>query len=116
MDVSLKIPQRISRLARLLDRENGDVVTSCLLAISAMISALAAETMPPKPDRYFNDYAGVVDQATASELNEQLAQFERDTSTQIRGRDLPHDAERIFGRRLHPAHRADLGRRPERTQ
>ena len=39
--------------------------------------------MPPKPDRYFNDYAGVVDQATASELNEQLAQFERDTSTQI---------------------------------
>jgi len=39
--------------------------------------------MPPKPDRYFNDYAGVVDQTTASELNEQLAQFERDTSTQI---------------------------------
>jgi uncharacterized protein len=39
--------------------------------------------MPPKPDRYFNDYAGVVDQVTASELNEQLAQFERDTSTQI---------------------------------
>ena len=39
--------------------------------------------MPPKPDRYFNDYAGVVDRATASELNEQLAQFERDTSTQI---------------------------------
>lgn len=47
------------------------------------IGALAAETMPSKPDRYFNDYAGVVDQATASELNEQLAQFERDTSTQI---------------------------------
>ena len=39
--------------------------------------------MPSKPDRYFNDYAGVVDRATASELNEQLAQFERDTSTQI---------------------------------
>ena len=39
--------------------------------------------MPPKPDRYFNDYAGVVDRALASELNEQLAQFERDTSTQI---------------------------------
>jgi uncharacterized protein len=54
------------------------------LAISAgMIGFLAAETMPPKPDRYFNDYAGVVDQATALELNEQLAQFERDTSTQL---------------------------------
>src|SRR5262245_45933552 len=48
-----------------------------------MIGALGAETMPPKPDRYFNDYAGVVDRATASELNEQLAQFERETSTQI---------------------------------
>jgi len=48
-----------------------------------MITALGAETMPPKPDRYFNDYAAVVDRATASELNEQLAQFERDTSTQI---------------------------------
>jgi len=48
-----------------------------------MIGALRAEIMPPKPDRYFNDYAGVVDQVTASGMNEQLAQFERDTSTQI---------------------------------
>jgi uncharacterized protein len=55
-----------------------------LLAIFAgMIRSLAAETMPPKPDRYFNDYAGVVDQAIGLELNEQLAQFERDTSTQL---------------------------------
>jgi uncharacterized protein len=48
-----------------------------------MIGALAAETLPSKPDRYFNDYAGVVDQGIASELNEQLAQFERETSTQL---------------------------------
>ena len=48
-----------------------------------MVGALAAETMPAKPERYFNDYAGVVDQGTASELNEQLGQFERDTSTQL---------------------------------
>jgi uncharacterized protein len=58
-----------------------------LLALIALcvgtVCALQAETLPSKPDRYFNDYAGVVDQATASELNEQLAQFERDTSTQI---------------------------------
>jgi uncharacterized protein len=39
--------------------------------------------MPAKPDRYFNDYAGVVDQATALRMNEQLAQFERETSTQL---------------------------------
>ena len=55
-----------------------------LFAIFAgMIGGLAAETMPSKPDRYFNDYAGVVDQPTALQLNEQLAQFERETSTQI---------------------------------
>ena len=48
-----------------------------------MMRALGAETLPSKPDRYFNDYAGVVDQGTASELNEQLAQFERETSTQL---------------------------------
>src|SRR6266446_4844676 len=57
------------------------------LALGALclgaVYALQAETLPSKPDRYFNDYAGVVDQATASKLNEQLAQFERDTSTQI---------------------------------
>lgn len=54
-----------------------------LAIFAGTLGALAAETMPSRPDRYFNDYAGVVDQATASELNEQLAQFERDSSTQI---------------------------------
>jgi uncharacterized protein len=45
--------------------------------------ALAAEVMPPKPDRYFNDYAGVVQKDVALQLNEKLAQFERDTSVQL---------------------------------
>ena len=54
-----------------------------LAIFAGTLGALAAETMPSRPDRYFNDYAGVVDQATAAELNEQLAQFERDSSTQI---------------------------------
>jgi uncharacterized protein len=52
-------------------------------AFIGLTGSLAAETMPSKPDRYFNDYAGVVDQATALQLNEQLAQFERETSSQI---------------------------------
>lgn len=43
----------------------------------------AAETIPPKPAGYFNDYAGVVPKPAALQLNEQLAQFERETSTQI---------------------------------
>ncbi|MEO8440174.1 MAG: TPM domain-containing protein [Spartobacteria bacterium] len=55
----------------------------CLAVFAGLLGTLVAETMPSKPDRYFNDYAAVVDQATALELNEELAQFERDTSNQI---------------------------------
>ncbi len=54
-----------------------------LALFAGMVGALRAETMPSKPDRYFNDYAGVIDQATALQLNEELAQFERETSTQL---------------------------------
>jgi uncharacterized protein len=45
--------------------------------------AFAAEVIPPKPAAYFNDYAGVVSKAASQRFNEQLAQFERDTSDQI---------------------------------
>jgi uncharacterized protein len=46
------------------------------------IESQAAEVIPPKPDRYFNDYAGVVSQSAALRFNEELAQFERETSDQ----------------------------------
>jgi uncharacterized protein len=39
--------------------------------------------IPPKPDRYFNDYAGIVSKEAADRFNEQLAQFERETSDQV---------------------------------
>jgi uncharacterized protein len=39
--------------------------------------------MPPKPAAYFNDYAGIVSNDAARRFNEQLAQFERDTSNQV---------------------------------
>jgi uncharacterized protein len=45
--------------------------------------SFAAEVIPPKPDRYFNDYAGVVSKEAANRFNEQLAQFERETSDQV---------------------------------
>jgi uncharacterized protein len=47
------------------------------------IEAQGAEVIPPKPDRYFNDYAGVVSKEAAQRFNEQLAQFERETSDQV---------------------------------
>ena len=61
--------------------------TSALL-VSALIvfcvkNLCAAETVPPKPAGYFNDYAGVVSKEAALRFNEQLAQFERETSNQV---------------------------------
>lgn len=43
----------------------------------------AAEVIPPVPAKYFNDYANVVSQTDADQFNQQLVQFERDTSNQI---------------------------------
>jgi uncharacterized protein len=54
-----------------------------LALLASAIAAHAAETIPPKPDRYFNDYAGVVSPGAAQRFNEQLAQFERETSNQL---------------------------------
>ena len=42
-----------------------------------------AEVIPPKPDRYFNDYADVVSKTAGLRFNEELAQFERETSDQV---------------------------------
>ena len=53
------------------------------LALLLAINAHAAEVIPPKPDRYFNDYASVVSREVANRFNEQLAQFERETSDQV---------------------------------
>jgi uncharacterized protein len=53
------------------------------LALCLAQNLFAAEVIPPKPAEYFNDYAHVVDAGTAQQLNEKLAQFERDTSSQI---------------------------------
>jgi uncharacterized protein len=56
------------------------------LAAAVFLTAqmlVAAEVIPPKPDRYFNDYANVVSKNAADRFNEQLAQFERETSDQV---------------------------------
>jgi uncharacterized protein len=45
--------------------------------------SFAAELIPSTPKAYFNDYANVVSKEAASGFNEQLAQFERETSDQV---------------------------------
>ena len=66
-------------------RFRGKQVALCTAAFvaSLAIHSRAAEVTPPKPDRYFNDYAGVVSKEAALRFNEQLAQFERETSDQV---------------------------------
>jgi uncharacterized protein len=57
-----------------------------ILTLATLIFAsgvIFSETLPPKPTRYFNDTAGIVSAAKANQFNEQLAQFERDTSNQV---------------------------------
>lgn len=54
-----------------------------LVGVFAVSAAPAADVLPPKPARYFNDYAIAVRPETANELNAQLEQFERETSNQI---------------------------------
>jgi len=73
------------RRSRLIVRSRSEHAIHLLLPALALfaISAHAAEVIPPKPSAYFNDYAGVVSKETASRLNEQLAQFERETSDQV---------------------------------
>src|SRR4029077_20886619 len=56
------------------------LVALCTLA---SIHAFAAEVIPSKPPGYFQDNAGVVSREAARRFNEQLAQFERDTSNQV---------------------------------
>src|SRR5438105_7759427 len=53
------------------------------LSALAVSNLSAAEVIPPKPAGYFNDYAGVVSKEQAFRFNEQLAQFERETSNQV---------------------------------
>jgi uncharacterized protein len=53
------------------------------LAILLATSSQAAEVIPPNPPGYFLDDAAVVSKSTALRFNEQLAQFERETSNQV---------------------------------
>jgi uncharacterized protein len=58
------------------------ILCACVF-VFALVVANAAEVIPPKPDRYFNDYAGVVSRATVDELNTRLENFEKQTSSQV---------------------------------
>jgi len=55
----------------------------CVLLGFTATAGFAAETLPPKPAHYFNDYARLVSPQQANALNQRLEQFERNTSNQL---------------------------------
>jgi uncharacterized protein len=72
-----------TRLPLQILRAKQVAVLVAALLVSLATESRAAEVIPPKPNRYFNDYAGVVSQPAALRFNQQLAQFERETSNQV---------------------------------
>lgn len=57
-------------------------ILACWLGL-LLGTARAAETLPPAPGAYFNDYAGVVAKESVNRLNASLEQYEKDTSIQL---------------------------------
>jgi len=53
------------------------------LLAGAAAGVRAAETLPPPPTAYFNDYAGLVSAADAQRLDAKLREFAAQTSTQV---------------------------------
>jgi len=74
-------PPKPARGPRALPRTLCSIVVG--LYVLLISHSFAAEVIPATPGAYFNDYANVVSKETASRFNEQLAQFERDTSDQV---------------------------------
>jgi uncharacterized protein len=73
-------------------------LTSALVLLVWLGANLFGQTegLPPKPDRYVTDNAGVLDAGTIDAINTQLEQFEKDTSNQLVVAiypSLPADAE-----------------------
>src|SRR5438876_8371841 len=77
------MPDRAGNMPALPIRRRSVRAIFALIVVLFAFSSHAAEVIPPKPDRYFNDYAGVVSKEAALRFNEQLAQFERETSDQV---------------------------------
>jgi uncharacterized protein len=63
-------------------RSAGWLAALLLLFYAGHLCAQPA-SLPPKPDHYVTDQAGVLDAATLATLNAQLEQFERATSNQV---------------------------------
>ena len=58
-------------------------IVFALLLLVSLAAAQQGDKLPPRPPRYFNDFAGVVTAQTAQRLNARLEQYDRESSNQI---------------------------------
>jgi uncharacterized protein len=56
---------------------------AALLSLALLCAGFSAEVIPPKPQRYFNDYAGVSSLEVQQQLDRQLEDLEKTNSTQV---------------------------------
>ncbi|HET6266173.1 MAG TPA: TPM domain-containing protein, partial [Acidobacteriota bacterium] len=78
------------------------ILMGLLLGFAGIVCAL---DIPPSPTTYISDYASVLDSATKDRLENQLAQFEKETSNQIvvatfpslEDEDVDDFTNRLFG-------------------
>jgi uncharacterized protein len=54
-----------------------------VLAAWSAVGARAAETLPPSPQSYFNDYAGVISSSDARRIDDKLRRFDEESSNQV---------------------------------
>jgi uncharacterized protein len=77
----------VERRATLTDRAAKTVLWRrgrlLLLFVWLVARAIGAEVIPATPPDHFNDFAGLVSADVARQLNNELTQFERDTSNQV---------------------------------
>jgi uncharacterized protein len=64
-------------------RGSTGLLAALLLLASAVGLFAQYAHLPPKPDRYITDNAGLLDPGTLEQINAQLVQFEKDTSNQF---------------------------------
>jgi uncharacterized protein len=64
-------------------RRIGRLLAGFFLFAETSAFASGAPALPPKPDRYVTDRAGAISADRAAALNEKLAAFERETSSQV---------------------------------
>lgn len=82
MSLHLQGSRPVGAVGRSWWQRAGRAAVICL-ALTIVFPAHAAETIPARPTRYFNDYTLTVKPETADRLNQEMEDFEKESSNQL---------------------------------